>query len=288
MEGMSQQDPPIEHAFVADGVDYMLDPNWVLASRLSGGIVAVVFSAAGLIGLLVVVFASDWRGPTVLLAFGGWFLLSAALAAWSQIGPTSKKAIRRLQKKKRSFLRDLLDNDDLRANPDLVDFALSDPLFSIVTNYLGTIPNLHSVDLVYSVARLMPDEHISSQLFHRDPEGLTQAKVVLNVFDVDEAHGPFTFIPANQSERIVAAIWQQRRKAGARIQVRYRDEDVRAHGGLDATVQLTGPAGTAAIVDMSRCIHAGSRLPGGMFSALSLPALLHVPQECAELPCAAL
>lgn len=178
--------------------------------------------------------------------------------------PTGEKAIRQ-QRTKQSFLRNLLSDDDLRANPDLVDFALSDPLFSIVTNYLGTIPNLHSVNLVYSVPRLTLDEHISSQLFHRDPEGLTQAKVVLNVFDVDEAHGPFTFIPANQSERIVAAIWQQRRKAGARIQVRYRDEDVRAHGGLDATVQLTGPAGTAAIVDTSRCIHAGSRLQAGHF-----------------------
>ena len=95
MEGMSQQDPPIEHTFVADGVDYMLDPNWVLASRLSGGIVAVVFSAAGLIGLLVVVFSSDWRGPTVLLGFGGWFLLSAALAVWSQIAPALRYKRRR-------------------------------------------------------------------------------------------------------------------------------------------------------------------------------------------------
>ena len=178
--------------------------------------------------------------------------------------PTGEKAIRQ-QRSKRSFLRNLLDNDDLRANPDLVDFALSDPLFSIVTNYLGTIPNLHSVDLLYSVARLMPDEHISSQLFHRDPEGLTQAKVFLNVFDVDEAHGPFTFIPANQSERIVAAIWQQPRRADGRNLGSYRDEEVKAHGGLDATIQLTGPAGTAAIVETSRCVHAGSRLQPGHF-----------------------
>ena len=185
-------------------------------------------------------------------------------ATFETTAPTGEKAIRQ-QRSKRSFLRNLLNNDDLRANPDLVDFALSHPLFSIVTNYLGTIPNLHGVDLVYSVPRLTPDEHISSQLFHRDPEGLRQAKVFLNVFDVDEAHGPFTFIPANQSERIVAAIWQQRRKASARNQGRYRDEEVKAHGGLDATVQLIGPAGTAAIVDTSRCIHAGSRLQAGHF-----------------------
>ena len=178
--------------------------------------------------------------------------------------PTGKAA-NRMQRRKGSFLRDLLTNDDLRANPDLVDFALSDRLFSIVTDHLGTIPSLTRVDLVYSIPRWTPDEHISSQLFHQDPEGVTQAKVFLNVFDVGEANGPFTFIPARQSERIVAAIRQQRRKAGARNEVRYRDEEVKAHGGLDAAVQLTGPAGTAAIVDTSRCMHAGSRLRPGHF-----------------------
>ena len=80
-------EPEVEHTFYADGVDYKLDPNWVLASRLSGGIVAVIISGVNLIGLLIAVFASRWRGPSVLLAFGGWFLLSAALAAWTQIGP---------------------------------------------------------------------------------------------------------------------------------------------------------------------------------------------------------
>jgi len=172
---------------------------------------------------------------------------------------------RREQRTKQGFLWDLLDNDDLRANPELVDFALSDPLFSIVTDYLGVIPSLTHIDLVYSIPRLTPDEHIASQLFHQDPEGLTQAKVFLNVFDVDDAHGPLTFIPARQSERMVTAIQQHRRHSGARDEYRYSDEEVNAYGGAGATVRLTGPAGTAAIVDTSRCIHAGSRLRPGYF-----------------------
>jgi hypothetical protein len=178
--------------------------------------------------------------------------------------PTGEETARD-SRSKRSFLLNLLDDDDLRANPNLVDFALSDPLFSIVTNYLGTIPSLAGVNLLYSVPRLTPDEHISSQLFHRDPEGLTQAKVFLNIFDVDDADGPFTFIPANQSERIVPAILRQRRQAGARSGVRYHDQEVKAQGGLDAVVRLTGPTGTAAITDTSRCLHAGSRLQPGRF-----------------------
>ena len=170
------------------------------------------------------------------------------------------------QKKKKSFLRDLLDNDDLRANPILVDFALSDPLFSIVTNYLGVIPTLNRVDLIYSVSRHNPEEHISSQLFHQDPEGLRQAKVFLNVFDVDEAEGPFTFVPASDSERAVLGIRRARRQAGAKKDdTRYRDDEVAAHSDPGAALRLIGPAGEAAVVDTSRCLHAGSRVRPGHF-----------------------
>ena len=159
----------------------------------------------------------------------------------------------------------MLDDEDLSANPALVDFALSDSLLSIVTNYLGIIPSLNRVDLVYSVPRLTPEEHIASQLFHQDFEGLRQAKVFLNVFDVGEEHGPFTFIPGSRSERLLLAIRQQRRQAGAQHEGHYRDDEVSAHGGLAAAVQLTGPAGTAGVVDTSRCLHAGSRVRTGYF-----------------------
>jgi len=88
-------EPEVEHSFFADGVDYRLDPNWVLASRLSGGIVAVIISTVNLIGLLIAVFASRWRGPTVLLAFAGWLLLTILLASWTQIGPALRYKRRR-------------------------------------------------------------------------------------------------------------------------------------------------------------------------------------------------
>ena len=178
--------------------------------------------------------------------------------------PTGKKAERE-QKTKRGFLKDLLDNSDLRGNPVLVDFALSDSLLSIATNYLGIVPSLNRVDLVYSVPRATPEEHISSQLFHQDPEGLQQVKVFLNVFDVEDPEGPFMFIPAGESERIVRQIRDERRVAGAPNDTRYRDDEIAAHGGSGATRRLVGPAGTAAVLDTSRCLHAGSRVQPGHF-----------------------
>src|SRR5437870_8886998 len=185
-------------------------------------------------------------------------------AAVEASAPAGKEAAKE-QRKKRGFLKNLLDNDDLRAAPLLLDFALSDSLLSIVTNYLGVIPRLTRVDLVYSIPRHMPDEHIASQLFHQDPEGVRQAKVFLNVFDVNEDEGPFMFIPASRSEAIVSAMRHQRRQAGARDEVRYRDDEVGAQGGLADVVRLRGPAGTAAVVDTSRCLHAGSRIRPGYF-----------------------
>src|SRR5439155_5730103 len=106
---------------------------------------------------------------------------------------------RRRQERKREFLKNLLQDDDLASNPDLVDFALSDPLLSVVTNYLGIVPRLNRIDLLYSVPR-ENDDFVASQLFHQDPEGLTQAKLFLNIFDVAESNGPLMFIPADTSE----------------------------------------------------------------------------------------
>ena len=63
-------EPEVEHTFFADGIDYQLAPNWVLAARLSGGIAAVVVSGVSLIGLLILLIVGGWRGPTVLPVFG--------------------------------------------------------------------------------------------------------------------------------------------------------------------------------------------------------------------------
>jgi len=119
-------------------------------------------------------------------------------------GPASE-----LHAKKWAFMRSVLNNRDLYEHPGLVDFALSDGLLSLVTNYLGTIPHLNRVDLLYSVAH-GGEEAISSQIYHLDPEGRRQAKLFLNLREVGPDEGPFTFIPASETERIVNAVKQRR------------------------------------------------------------------------------
>lgn len=170
----------------------------------------------------------------------------------------------RVREAKGEYLRNLLSNDDLQNHPALVDFALSDAAMGMATSYLGTIPHLNRVDLLYSVPR-PGDEKVSSQLFHVDPEGLTQVKFFINVFDVDEAEGPFTFIPADETARVIREVGALRRKLGKQHAGRYLDDEIAAVGASDAIVRVKGPQGSGVAVDTSRCLHLGSRVAPGTF-----------------------
>lgn len=168
---------------------------------------------------------------------------------------------------KRSFLRYLLDDDDLRQHPEIVDFALSDGLLGAATRYLGMVPYLSRVDLMYSLPRGSGD-NIASQLFHLDHEGVTQLKAFIHLFDVGEHEGPFTFIPADATMRIVNDVRRLRKQRGSHHDVelrRYSDEEIDAVGGTKDIVTVKGPTGTGVAVDTSRCLHLGSRVDQGSF-----------------------
>jgi hypothetical protein len=166
--------------------------------------------------------------------------------------------------KKWAFLRSILTNQDLARNPKLVDFALSDSLLSLVTNYLGTIPHLNRIDLLYSVNH-GGEEAISSQIYHLDPEGTRQAKLFMNLRDVGPDEGPFTFIPAAETTRIVNAIKKRRLADSEMAAGRFLDDELEAVGGLDRAISVDGPKGSAALVDTSRCLHFGSRVKPGTY-----------------------
>lgn len=171
-----------------------------------------------------------------------------------------------LHAKKWAFMRSVLTNTDLQQNPALVDFALSDGLLSLVTNYLGTIPHLNRVDLLYSVAHGGEDA-ISSQIYHLDPEGRRQAKLFLNLRDVGPDEGPFTFIPATETARIVGAV-KERRSAAQDVDLqmaRFLDTELESVNGFAKAIAAEGPAGSGCLVDTSRCLHFGSRVKPGTY-----------------------
>ncbi len=143
-----------------------------------------------------------------------------------------------------------------------MDFALSDAVLGMATRYLGTVPYLCRVDLVYSLPRAS-GENIASQLFHVDPEGLRQVKFFIHIYDVGEPEGPFTFIPADETTRILAEIRRLRRSQGKPQVGRYLDEEIAAVGGEGSIVRLKAPTGAGVAIDTSRCLHMGSRVQPG-------------------------
>jgi hypothetical protein len=169
--------------------------------------------------------------------------------------------------RKQSFYRHLLKDEDLRRNPDLVEFALSDRMLGPVTQYLGMVPYLTRVDLVYSVSR-GTDEKIESQLFHLDHEGLRQVKYFIYVYDVNEPEGPFTFLPADTSFRVVNDVraWRKQHRGGRDVESRrYLDDEIAAVNAAQDIVTVKGPTGSGVAVDTSRCLHLGSRVSPGAF-----------------------
>lgn len=153
--------------------------------------------------------------------------------------------------KEKGFLRTLLTGADLLARPELLAFATSPEMVAVVTEYLGAVPTLSDVRLWWSVPSAGPAEPSSSQLFHRDHEDYRQVKLFLNVREVGPESGPFTFLPASTSARVLGRL--------PHSTGRHSDEEILQHVSPTELVVLTGPVGSGALVDTCSCLHYGSR-----------------------------
>lgn len=158
---------------------------------------------------------------------------------------------------KHKYLLALPIKHELTLDSPLVKLALHPAILSIVTQYIGVLPILNSVNILYSANQSI-HEH-SSQYSHLDPEGVRQIKVFIYLNEVTNEAGPFTLIPAKQSQAIYPFY-----KGG-----RLTDEFVSKFVEPEDFTPIMGPAGTMILVDTSSCFHFGSR-PG----KLDRPAIL--------------
>lgn len=154
-----------------------------------------------------------------------------------------------------------LFHDELHARqPGFVDFMLQDRVLLPAVEYLATVPFLSRVAMPHSIH--VPYERPAyHQRFHVDNDDFTHLKLFLNVFDVDLADGPLSFLPADVSARVLRGL----RRDGVEVGMftTFSDEEVFRHSSPADVVRLEGPAGTAAFVDLSRCLHYGSRVEQG-------------------------
>jgi hypothetical protein len=166
--------------------------------------------------------------------------------------------------KKKVWVR--LSNDEipengLTATHPLVAFTIQDTILKIVAKYLGEAGFLRYVLLTHSLP--MEGRPQSSQLWHLDRDDRRMLKVFVYCTDVEsEADGPFTFIDAQESEKVQNSFF-----------MRHLDDD-EVFGPVDPkrVTKLVRPKYSVFILDTSRCYHMGSRVGSGhhriLFTAL--------------------
>ncbi len=158
------------------------------------------------------------------------------------------------KKSKKPFFSNIMLPEDIDNHPVLMAFAESPVLVEAVACYLNTWPQLTTIGIFVSPPN---DTMLKSQMYHVDGSDTRLVKCFINVQDVGPDNGPFTFIPADKSDKIRSKI--NHRWRGPRL----CDEEVMAHCSPDDVISLTGPSKTGALVDTARCLHFGSRCEVG-------------------------
>src|SRR6185436_14659890 len=117
-----------------------------------------------------------------------------------------------------------------------------------IIRYCGMLPVLFNMFVTRAYQKEIQAN--SAHHFHLDPEDTISFKIFVHLTDVDEDCGPFHALPAGLTENVLE-------KLGYRGVNKVTDEDVSRLVGWDQVVRVTGPAGTVAFVDTTRCLHFG-------------------------------
>lgn len=171
--------------------------------------------------------------------------LPALVAAGESIYKRHESDLNRDVNKRYFF--NLMSERDLSAHPELLDFALSEPVSQIATGYLDHVPRLNSIGIFYSSIN---DTVAGSQMYHVDGDSLAQLKCFINIWDVAPGGGEFTFLAKDRTT-------ERMRSSG--LLKTMTDEAVAGHVPASEQIRVVGQPGSGVFVDTSRCLHQGSR-----------------------------
>lgn len=183
----------------------------------------------------------------------GAVVAAARQAAAVDLDEFRQRELEQQQRKKanKAFMTALVDMASLSLESPFLQLALRPEIVASAAGYLGCVPILQYLNVWHS--RHVDDEPIKSQLYHCDSDETEQLKVFVLCEAVTPESGPLTWVPASQSQAI-----------RDRLQYMYDSKltDQQVHDALGARpreIELTGPSGTVAFLDTSRCLHFGSR-----------------------------
>lgn len=176
----------------------------------------------------------------------------------SELVVTSNKIISEgaHRKSSKGFMVNHLENNHLEQHPIFLEIATNPNIIKSAGDYLGCVPILSSIKVLVSD----PDDGTkgdltSSRLFHLDQADNPLFKVIININEVDEDTGPFTFITKSASRKVQAIL-----KSGwTRRPYLVQDSEIFDITSTENVVSLIGEVGDAYFVDSSSCFHYGSR-----------------------------
>jgi len=169
------------------------------------------------------------------------------------------------------YIKTILRPEDLNAHREVLDFVLSKELIQIAGEYLGSVPVLKTVQGWWTPRN---ETTVSSQLFHVDNVDYCQAKFFFNMEDLESRDGPFSFIPADISKRVLKNLPNWRR--------RIEDDEVFQFCEPADVIETKGPTGSGFAVDGCRCLHFGGRARDGERLVLMVSFGRHLcPMEAA-------
>ncbi|HVM55340.1 MAG TPA: hypothetical protein VM262_19300 [Acidimicrobiales bacterium] len=139
---------------------------------------------------------------------------------------------------------------EFAADGPVIGLATQPLLLAPVVRYFGMMPILFNAFVTRAHQEELKEN--SPHRFHLDPEDTISFKLFVHLTDVDEDCGPFHALPADRTQTVLDAV-------DYRGVTMLDDAAVADLVGWDAVVAVTGPAGTVALADTTRCLHFGGR-----------------------------
>ena len=157
---------------------------------------------------------------------------------------------------KKKYLVNYLDCKTLSNYDGLIKFCTSPLLIGTVSKYLGEFPVISSIEVWNSPPSDVHGAGLTgSQKFHLDNVSDRQMKVFVNLIDIGEENGPFSFISEQNSSLVCNKLSYGNVKNVDRLE----DQDV--YNIIDSSdlKKNIGPKGLVTFIDTCRCLHYGSR-----------------------------
>jgi hypothetical protein len=125
-------------------------------------------------------------------------------------------------------------------------WGLSDRLLDLAERHIGLPVTYHGA---FANRQLADGRTVGTRQWHRDIEDRRMLKILVWLNDVADDGGPFTYVPADISDRLAREL----RYPGGYID----DATIIQLSGAQAVRHATGPQWTAVIVDTARVFHRG-------------------------------